>query len=67
MKILHALWHGKKKKKMEQILERENMIYEFKTSLDALNMEMKMTQAEPLRLGIINRYYPVRRKEKISK
>ena len=56
-----------KKKKMEQILERENMISEFKTSLDALNMEMKMTKAEPLRLGIINRYYPVRRKEKISK
>ena len=56
-----------KKKKMEQILERENMIPEFKTSLDALNMEMEMTKAEPLRLGVINRYYPVHRKEKISK
>ena len=52
---------------MEQILERENMIPEFKTSLDALNMEMEMTKAEPLRLGVINRYYPVHRKEKISK
>ena len=28
------------------------MISEFKTSLDALNMEMEMTKAEPLRLEV---------------
>lgn len=57
---------GMATKKRDQTLELENTISEFKTSLDALNMEMEMTKAEPLRLGVINRYYPIH-KEKISK
>ena len=53
-KILHAMQHEqkKKKRKKEKILELKNTISEFKTSLDALNMEMEMTEAESLRLEV---------------